>query len=310
MNQFVQLASLLDKGYPLASSLLILDERFQWIVDEMESGVSFYDCVIANGKGTFYQHCRFFLELSSLPKAITNASILVEKQQAIKKMWIKETSYPLFILLFAVITLFVFTSAVFPQLSLTFSEYDNFSHLELMIKTMKYLTYLLLCTLLLIPLLLVSLYFSKNYRHMLYHIPIFTELVSFMIASDMLSLIRCGCSTKEMFTYLYHLRKKGLSFDISNELYNELHEGISFETAISTSKKLSKRFKYFFKCGYHTQKLESSLSDYLQFQQQRWVRQIKVICIGIQCFSYSFIALIVVLIYQIMLLPLEMIDSF
>lgn len=310
MNQFVQLASLIEKGYPLAQSLLILDESFQSIVDELEKGVSFYDCVIANGKGVFYQHCRFFLELSSLPKAIMNASLLVEKQQAMKKMWIKETSYPLFILFFAVITLFVFTSAVFPQLSLTFSEYDNFYQLEMMIKVMKSLTYILLGMLLFIPSLIFILYHSKHYRYLLYHIPIFTELVSFMIASDMISLIRCGCSTKEMFTYLYHLRNKGMTFDVSNELYNELHDGTSFEDAVSLSKHLSRRFKYFFKCGLHTQKLEQCLNDYLHFQQHRWVKQIKAVCIGIQCFSYGFIALIVVLIYQIMLLPLEMIDSF
>ena len=65
-----------------------------------------------------------------------------------------------------------------------------------------------------------------------------------------------------------------------------------------------------FKCGLHTQQLSSCLDDYLLFQQQRWIRQIKLVCIGIQCFSYGFIALIVVLIYQIMLLPLEMIGSF
>lgn len=310
MNQFVLLASLLEKGYPISQSLLILDERFQWIVNELESGVSFYDCVLAGGKGAFYQHCRFFLELSSLPKAIMNASILVEKQQAIKKMWIKETSYPMFLLLFAVITLFVFTSAVFPQLSITFSEYDNFTHLEVLIGIMKSLTYVLLSLLFVIPLLLFGIYHSKNYRYILYRIPLFSELVSFIIASDMLSLIRCGCSTKEMFTYLHHLRQKGLSFDASNALYLELHEGTSFEEAVSLSKQLSRRFKYFFKCGLHTQKLEQCLNDYLHFQQQRWVKQIKAVCIGIQCFSYGFIALIVVLIYQIMLLPLEMIDSF
>lgn len=310
MNQFVQLASLLEKGYPLAQALLILDEDFQWIVEQLEKGISFYDCVIADGKGAFYQHCRFFLELSSLPKAIMNASTLVEKQQAIKKMWMKETSYPMFILFFAVITLFVFTSAVFPQLSMTFSEYDDFAHLELMIGLMKGLTYVLLSLLLLIPLLVVGIYHSKSYRYLLYRIPVFSELVSFMVASDMLSLIRCGCSTKEMFTYLHHLRKKGLSFDASNELYLELHDGTSFETAVSSSKYLSRRLKYFFKCGLHTQKLEQCLNDYLHFQQQRWVKQIKIVCIGIQCFAYGFIALIVVLIYQIMLLPLEMIDSF
>ena len=36
MNQFVQLASLLEKGYPLAHSLLIVDENLQPIVDQLE----------------------------------------------------------------------------------------------------------------------------------------------------------------------------------------------------------------------------------------------------------------------------------
>lgn len=68
----------------MAHSLLIVDENLQPVVDQLEQGISFYDCVLAKGKGAFYQHCRFFLELSTLPKAIMNAASLVEKQQAIK----------------------------------------------------------------------------------------------------------------------------------------------------------------------------------------------------------------------------------
>ncbi|PWM55557.1 type II secretion system F family protein [Dielma fastidiosa] len=310
MNQFVQLASLLEKGYPLAHSLLIVDENLQPIVDQLEQGISFYDCVLAKGKGAFYQHCRFFLELSTLPKAIMNAASLVEKQQAIKRLWLKETSYPLFILCFALITLFVFTTAIFPQLTLTFSEAENLNQLRLMITFMKGVTYGLLMLLIIVPLLCIICYLKPDYRSLLCRFPLFLELISYVIASDMLSLIHCGCSTKEMFTYLHHLRKQGLSADASNALFNALQAGESFEDTVTSSMYLSARFKYFFKCGLHTQQLSSCLDDYLLFQQQRWIRQIKLVCIGIQCFSYGFIALIVVLIYQIMLLPLEMIGSF
>lgn len=309
MHQFIQLANLLEKGYPLAQSLLILDEGYQGIVDELEKGVSFYDCVIAKGRGIFHQHCRFFIELSTLPKAIMNAARLVEKQQTMKKLWVKETSYPLFILFFAMVTLFVFTSAIFPQLEITFSEFENFHQLSSMTQILKGITYLLLGLFFLLPLAILICY-KTAYRKLLYRIPLFLELISYLIASDMLSLIRCGCSTKEMFTYLHRLRERGLSSEVSNELFLALQEGKSFDDTISCSNHLSHRFKYFFKCGIHTQQLESCLNDYLHFQQERWIKQIKAACIGIQCFAYGFIAIIVVLIYQIMLLPLEMIGSF
>lgn len=175
---------------------------------------------------------------------------------------------------------------------------------------MKGLTYGLLMLLIIVPLLCIICYLKPDYRSLLCRFPLFLELISYVIASDMLSLIHCGCSTKEMFTYLHHLRKQGLSADASNALFNALQAGESFEDTVTSSMYLSARFKYFFKCGLHTQQLSSCLDDYLLFQQQRWIRQIKLVCIGIQCFSYGFIALIVVLIYQIMLLPLEMIGSF
>ncbi len=245
MNQFIQLASLLEKGYPLSHSLLIVDEGLQPIVDQLEQGISFYDCVLAKGKGAFYQHCRFFLELSTLPKAIMNAASLVEKQQAIKKLWLKETSYPLFILCFALITLFVFTTAVFPQLTLTFSEAENLSQLKVMIAFMKGLTYGLLILLIIAPLLCITCYLKPAYRLLLCRFPLFLELISYVVASDMLSLIRCGCSTKEMFTYLHHLRKQGLSADASNALFTALQAGESFENTVTSSMYLSARFKYF-----------------------------------------------------------------
>ena len=69
--------------------------------------------------------------------------------------------------------------------------------------------------------------------------PLFLELISYVIASDMLSLIHCGCSTKEMFTYLHHLRKQGLSADASNALFNALQAGESFEDTVTSSMYLS-----------------------------------------------------------------------
>ncbi len=310
MKQFTMLAQLLDKGYPLSSSLLIIDPKYQEIVDALEAGQSFDECFLQANSGEFYEHCRFFLELSSLSKAIQNAVLLVESKRKLREQWLKETSYPLFILLFAIVVMFVFTSAIFPQLGMVFADYEGFQSVSILVTALKSLTIILLIGAFLFPLLFIGVIHHQTLGKECFRIPIVKEFVSFQLTNDMLALIGCGCSTKEMFSYMVRMRRNGLKKHAIDELSDMLIVGEDLETAIAKANCISDKMKYFFKCGVHTQNVEACLADYLQLQRDRWSHQLKAACIALQVFAYSFIGIIVVLIYQVMLIPLEMIEGF
>ena len=56
--------------------------------------------------------------------------------------------------------------------------------------------------------------------------------------------------------------------------------------------------------------LEELLEDYMMVQENRWMLWIKRITAGITLSAYSFVGIVAVCIYRMMLIPLELLNTF
>lgn len=72
---------------------------------------------------------------------------------------------------------------------------------------------------------------------------------------------------------------------------------------------LSETFQSYYLIGSHNGDLNSALVAFMDWQQQRWFRLIHKVSIGVQLLSYAFVGVLVISVYQIMLLPLQMINE-
>ena len=70
------------------------------------------------------------------------------------------------------------------------------------------------------------------------------------------------------------------------------------------------RFKHFYKIGYYAQNLENALNDYCKYQEEEFKTYLKQSSRILTIFAYLFVAVFIVSIYQMLLVPLEMIQQF
>lgn len=315
MKEFKALGELLEKGYPISESLVLIHPRFIQIVNEMEKGKTFEDIIFKEAHGDFYEHCRFFLSISPLPQAIKSAISLLEFKAQLKAKWIKETAYPLFVLAFSFATLFVFSSYILPTMVNSFTQMNENQTLFLSIQLLKYLAYLLLGGIAIITLLVLCFFLIEpfqciSYDKILYKFALSKEIFSYFIATYIVELIERGCSTKEMMNCLTRMHQIPYMRMILLRLVAQLEAGEDLAKMIQTNKYFQRQFQFFFAIGIYTQNLSMALSDYREFQEKTWIKKMKALSVFIQVIAYSFIGIMIVLIYQIMLLPLDLLNTF
>lgn len=315
LNHFKLLSLLLKKGYPLSKSLLAIDDKYIELTTQLENGISFQEVLLDGRKGLFYDHVRFFLEFSTLSDAIDCAVNLIETKEKLKKHWLKETTYPLFVFAFSLLTLFLFTNVILPQMSSLFEEMGNMGSLRKIIFLMKYVAiFLIIASIVLLGLIIMAKFsdsFKKSAYQLFFHrVSIIKEMISYNVALNFYQLMSKGCSTRQIFSFLNRIKQNAVMQLVTNEIKFNLEQGVDFTMLIETNDAFCKTFKFFFKIGIEGQNLENTLLDYLQFQEEKWIRTIKIISKGIQLFAYCFIAVLVIIIYQIMLVPMELMSTF
>lgn len=68
-------------------------------------------------------------------------------------------------------------------------------------------------------------------------------------------------------------------------------------------------FKQSFRIGSSTGSLCNMLQSGLRQQERTWERLLKRTAILVQCVAYGFVGIVVLLVYQIMLIPLSMLEQ-
>ena len=89
----------------------------------------------------------------------------------------------------------------------------------------------------------------------------------------------------------------------------KLKQGEEMLRVIENQSYLDPTFKQFFKMGYYTQNLENILNDYCEFQRNEFKKLLKISSKIVSGMAYMLIAILVISIYQLLLLPLDMIHQ-
>ena len=93
-----------------------------------------------------------------------------------------------------------------------------------------------------------------------------------------------------------------------NRIYQELLEGKRLETIINTIP-FDKTFLVFFKIGMKSADLVTILKVYYEQAIKSFKTIVNKLIVTMQVFSYSCVDILVLVVYQIMLLPLNMLNT-
>lgn len=303
-NTWQYLYTLLNSGMSLQEALLFL---------EIEHATQFYEIYIEKQKGKFYENLKFFYPVHTLEKTIEHSLALEQFKKNMLHQLTKTLFYPLVILIMACSILYFFSSFVIPQLG------NHFDVNQELFVIFKYIPIVFHCILLFLFLLcffigVIVIWFKKLWlfiiRKMIQKFGFVRYMYSYYFIGYYTVLYECGLSNKQIIEYLLHLNQNNVVYHIVHGYYMQLQKGHAIENIIQISPFLAKEVKYSFYLGLNTNKLQLFLKQSKQFCLEKMLQHLKIAMLIVQVLAYSMVVMIVIFIYNMMLLPLEMVQKF
>ncbi|MFV0382176.1 MAG: type II secretion system F family protein [Breznakia sp.] len=306
------LSTLISKGYTIPQALSFMNMKDQEIISALKNGITIEEIIIKEADTIFLKRLSFFVQIMSLHEAISSGIHLYLFEQNLKRKFLKQSAYPLFIFFFSFITMHLFTSFILPQMMENFPSENN--HLLVIITIVKqsmsiFLIVIFFCFLCVLVIGLFSKMKFSCLRMFMDIIPFVATYPSFYLSVYLCELHKNGLSTKQSFHFLCKLDKKTILHHVANIINKKLENGIDLDTCIQKERFLSKRFKQYYALGSASNDFMNSLKHYSQIQEQQWFHTIQKLGITIQIISYAFVGILVICVYQIMLLPLQMLET-
>ncbi|MCH3961182.1 MAG: type II secretion system F family protein [Solobacterium sp.] len=123
-----------------------------------------------------------------------------------------------------------------------------------------------------------------------------------------LACMKRGIATKEALSILKDLKQKPLVSEIASQLDASLQEGMELAEAAEKSTAESALVRIFHIAVYASN-CQELLQGYLNMVSQRTEHEIQVYARMVQLFSYSAVAAVIVSVYQVLLMPIQMMQT-
>ncbi len=308
--QLKQLASLLEQGYPLDRCLHLM----QYQETKHSNYFEMCDFIKNHVSAQMYVYISFFFEVCSYSEAIQHALAISQTKKSMKQLFLKDALYPICIFFMSFFTLLLFANYVIPQLLESFDTIQN-SPLIFAVYIIQYSSIIFLLVLVLgtISWFILKQQLKKDKSCYVYwnqKVPFLQSIQSyyFCLYYDLLS--SKGLSSIDCLEGMLLVNEKQMGIHIVQEVKYQLKKGVNFMQCIEHNPFLCSICKQYFMIGILNGNIHSDLQSYLVHQQEIWKRKIKQICMTIQFIAYICIGILMICVYQIMLLPLEMFQTF
>lgn len=293
-------------------AIRLLEKDQLWLEAELAKGKNLIDVICPQSNNVFDTHLRFFYKIMSLPHAIESALALSTFEKNIRHRLLKKSAYPILIFVMAYGMLWFFTSAIIPQMISSFEGDSSFQNLSFMIKTIQAICFIIGVCILVILCIAIYLHFHKDVRVIVLSKRKFTLLQdyeSFLFSGYLIQMEKHGLSTKDSMHFFSNIEKGSVFQKMVEQMHKKLLDGMDYLEVIATSPFLSKTFQQSFRIGCAANKLQTTLECFMQQQESIWNSKIKRYTILIQCTSYTFVGFVILIVYQIMLVPLQMLEQ-
>lgn len=261
----------------------------------------------------FYEQLQFFMRFLPLSETVACASRIHDFRNGImKKIW-KQSAYPLFLFTFSYLTLYLFCVYVIPQMQQGFAEYTTNSRITILINLVTASIWLVAALLTGLGFLILLMRLRPSIRYQVYcrlhRITFISGYYSFLLSGYLKEMHQSGLSTKICFQHLSNHQHSYILQEIASDISTELEAGIQLLDALRHPL-IDTQLIMYVSIGSAAGNLEELLEDYMMVQENRWMLWIKRITAGITLSAYSFVGIVAVCIYRMMLIPLELLNTF
>ena len=290
-------------------------EVVQKLRDQLQAGEQINDCLLTLMPQCLVADYEVLSQLMAVHQALLMSCELNEQRRKVREQTLKVILYPAAMLAVSLAGLGLFNHFCFPMmisLAESFSQnISGYQNIHLLIRIF------LILVAAGIVLIMTGLWFARIrfYRLSAYLVLIqkgkgewIRRIRSLDFARYFLCCMREGCATRSTLTLMQKIRNKPFLKLLSWHVEQGLLRGESFETALK-DEVIDPSLMRVMRCITLSQEPEALLQSYILIRQKQIEEKIKNGAVMIQCSAYMIIGLMVILVYQILLLPLSMISG-
>ena len=256
-----------------------------------------------------------FLKCLSFSDSLCLATEVVSGEEAQKKEYIRGLFYPCMMFVLTIAGILLFNEFCFPPLLSMMEGFHvksgNYDLTRLLFRIFSGSVILLLSIA-----LILLFYFTrpshqvKGYILLSRHFPesVLVQYESADFIRFFLQCIRMNVSTRETIRILKDIPQKPVIAFLAKTLEDSLLKGSPFEQAVRMPW-LDPALSRFLKIAFYSSEMETMLEGYLEMSQERAKRQCRKITRIIQVISYLCIGAVLILVYQILMLPMSILTQ-
>lgn len=310
----------MDNGFSLQDAMNLIDvkekkESFQSIRRRLLHGEQLSDFFAEYLPKSYSTYFSGFIQWLPFLESLLLTSRIRTKEIEQTKAMIKGMIYPMILLLGVLAGILVFNTTVLPEMLSMMSgfglEGDSYKKAaEVITISTKVFVVIAGFSVLVAMIALSKRNIVKTYQLLSRILPdsILAGSASSDFARFYLECVRMKIPTRESLSILKNIQEKPLVQFIAQELDSSLQQGKAMEKAID-SPYVEKALSRFFRIAIYASNCEQMLEGYLKMVQMRSEVRIKRFTKVVQCCAYLTIGIVVIFVYQILMMPMTMIQT-
>ena len=312
-------SQLLSSGYSFSQCMDYLEtkdnhECFASAREKMKQGIQMQEWIDAFFDASVSSRVKSFLTVLSLSDALSLSLTLFEQMNASKKQFQKMTLYPVIMFLFSLFGVQLFCFLCMPSLISMMKGFDvSVGMIELiyhgmMMFSMILIVFISVCT-------VVLIWFLQKKRIVMLVVILYQLRLGFLIEKELslhfallyFQCIQLGIPTKTALEMLKECKDQPLTVFLAWHIDQVLQKGGNLSQAMSI-RYLDPSLQRLMKTAMLSGGAKDLLKGYLQIAVQKREKRLQRFGTLIQSVSYGFIAVMILLVYQVLFLPLSMLE--
>ena len=303
-EEIEQFQLLQNQGVPFDTLVHLVFKKDDEILNELKLGNCLMDLFCRNQKKLYFKYLKILGSKMNLKEAIECVSQIEKSSNVFFEQLLKKIAYPFFLLVFAYFMICFFSDFVLVQMK----DYISSNSVLILIQVLK----VLFGTSILSILLYLGLYYLFFYKYdarLKCPFSLMKKMISLQFVCMYQALDMSYSSTQEILETMASMDFSVVG-KISQEILDDLKTGKSLEESFLEIKVFDSQFKKMLVYALTSNQMHVFFDLYIKKCSFDLEKSVKKISTGIQMFSYISIGILVLIVYQIMMMPLNMLNQF
>lgn len=303
-DEIEQFAMLMNQGLPLDTLIHLTFKKDEEIITYLKEGMSLQEIFTLNQKKLYFKYLRILSGKLNLSDALDCVNKIEKSSNTFFETLLKKISYPFFLLIFAFFMILFFSDYVLVHMK----DYISNRMVFVFIHLLKWGFGFAILSMIFYLFLYYVLFYKYNSK-MKCPFQLMKKMISLQFVCMYQALDKSYTSTQEILETLACMDFSVVG-KVSNEILVYLKHGKSLEESFLEIEVFDSDFKKMLVYALTSNQMHVFFDLYMKKCILDLEKSVKKISTGIQLFSYMSIGILVLIVYQIMMMPLNMLNQF